>query len=332
MNQQASNRELGNFVMTDDAGQEEKGQLQHQSVMLVEAVDALNIEPAGIYIDGTFGRGGHAASILSRLNDDGRLLVLDKDPEAIAEAQKRFSGDPRLIAVQTSFAEVYSVASENGLLGKVNGLLLDLGVSSPQLDDPARGFSFRADGPLDMRMNPDVGQSAAEWLASASAQEISKVLREYGEERFSNRIANAIVNSRQESPILTTKALSELIARVVPSREKHKDPATRTFQALRIFVNQELEDIHRCFNHVLEVLAPGGRLVVISFHSLEDRIAKRFIRDQVRGEKLPAKLPVVDAMVKGKMKKIGKAQKPSEVEVRSNPRARSAVLRVAEKI
>jgi 16S rRNA (cytosine1402-N4)-methyltransferase len=300
--------------------------------MLPEAIAGLDIKPDGVYIDGTFGRGGHAAAILNRLSEHGRLLVLDKDPEAIAEAQKRYGQDPRLIAVQTSFAEVYSVASQHGLIGKVNGLLLDLGVSSPQLDDPTRGFSFKSEGPLDMRMNPNAGKSAAQWLASATAQEISRVLKEYGEERYSGRIARAIVDTRDDEPILTTKSLASLIARVVPSREKHKDPATRTFQALRIFINQELEDIQRCLKDVLEVLAPSGRLVVISFHSLEDRLVKRFIRDQARGEVLPSKLPITASMAKVFMKKIGKAQMPSDEEVRINPRARSAVLRVAEKI
>lgn len=316
--------------MVDGKGVQEK--LSHQPVMLNEAVEALNIRGDGTYIDGTFGRGGHATAILSRLGEAGRLIVLDKDPEAIAEAQRRFGCDPRFIAVQTSFAEVYTVASQSELLGKVDGILLDLGVSSPQLDDPSRGFSFKSDGPLDMRMNPDAGVPVSSWLASAQEKEIHQVLREYGEERYSRRIANAIVQTRETSPLLTTKALAELIARVVPSREKNKDPATRTFQALRIFINQELQDLQKFLVDTLRVLAPAGRLVVISFHSLEDRLVKRFIRDQVRGELLPAKLPVMASMEKKLMKKIGKAHKPSDREVNENPRARSAILRVAEKL
>ena len=316
--------------MSDETAAQEK--LSHQPVMLAEALMGLNIKPEGTYIDGTFGRGGHAAAIMDQLGKEGRLIVLDKDPEAIAEAQRRFGCDPRFMAVQTSFAEVYTVVSQHELLEKVDGVLLDLGVSSPQLDDPGRGFSFRSDGPLDMRMNPDAGIPVAVWLAKASEDEIHQVLREYGEERYSRRIARAILQMRDVTPILTTKALTDLIARVVPSREKNKDPATRTFQALRIFINQELEDLQHFLADVLRVLAPGGRLVVISFHSLEDRYVKRFIRDQVRGELLPAKLPVTASMEKKLMRKIGKAQKPSESETKGNPRARSAVLRVAEKI
>ena len=318
--------------MTDECTQEKLSQLDHQPVMLSEALDGLRIKPDGVYVDGTFGRGGHCAAILASLSEKGRLLVFDKDPEAIAEAQRRFGGDSRLLVEQTSFAEVRSVVERLGYLGKVDGLFLDLGVSSPQLDDPGRGFSFRADGPLDMRMNPDAGISVAQWLAKASAGEISKVLREYGEERFSGRIARHIVEAREVEPILTTKALAMLIDKASPTREKHKDPATRSFQALRIFINQELEDVQCCMDSVCDVLAPSGRLVVISFHSLEDRIIKRFIRNQARGELLPARLPITADMTKVSMKKIGKAIKPTETEVRRNPRARSAVLRIAEKI
>lgn len=318
--------------MVDESKDVSAEQLSHQPVMLDEAIAALQIKPNGVYMDGTFGRGGHAAAILAQLDERGRLLVLDKDPEAISEAKRQFASDPRLIAVQTSFAEIYAVASQYGLAGKVDGLLLDLGVSSPQLDDPQRGFSFRAEGPLDMRMNPHVGMSAAQWLASASTEEISGVLKEYGEERYATRIARAIVEARAVNPILTTRALADLVARAVPTREKSKDPATRTFQGLRIFINRELEDIQRCLSDVLNVLAPAGRLVVISFHSLEDRLVKRFIRDQARGELLPAKLPVKAVEQQVFMKKIGKAQKPSDEEIQRNPRARSAVLRVGEKI
>lgn len=318
--------------MDDGAQEHTQESLRHQPVMLQEALDALRIKPNGIYVDGTFGRGGHSREILSRLNEQGRLLVLDKDPEAIAAAQQRFGSDPRFKAVQTSFAEVDAVVSQCGFMGKVDGLLLDLGVSSPQLDDAKRGFSFKADGPLDMRMNPDQGMSVSEWLMQASEKDIVDVLREYGEERYARRIARAIVETCKVAPIETTKALAELIARAVPSREKNKDPATRSFQALRIFINQELDDLKRGLSCVLSVLAPAGRLVVISFHSLEDRCVKRFIRDQVRGEVLPAKLPITADMEKRLMRQIGKAQKPTEDEVKLNPRARSAVLRAAEKI
>ncbi len=320
------------YKMAGEREQENLGSLDHQPVMLSEALAGLCIKPDGVYIDGTFGRGGHAAEILKHLSERGRLFVFDKDPDAIAEAQRRFGEDARLVAVQASFADVASIIDQYDLLGRVDGLLLDLGVSSPQLDDPDRGFSFRADGPLDMRMNPNAGISVAQWLAKASAGEISRVLREYGEERFSGRIARHIVEAREVTPILTTKALARLISKASPSREKNKDPATRSFQALRIFINQELDDVQRCMDSVCRVLAPSGRLVVISFHSLEDRIVKRFIRDQARGEFLPAKLPVTASMTKILMKKIGKAVKPSASEIQRNPRARSAVLRVAEKI
>lgn len=307
-------------------------QQEHKPVLLDEAITGLAIKPEGRYIDGTFGRGGHSRAILEKLGAQGKLLAFDKDPAAIAEAEKDFINDERFILRQGSFAMLGERVTELGWMGQVDGILLDLGVSSPQLDTPERGFSFLHDGPLDMRMDPHRGISAADWLASAKEQEITEVLKEYGEERFAKRIARAIIKSRDESPIRTTKQLASIIAAANPKHEKGKDPATRSFQAIRIYINQELEDIKSCLSQVIDVLKPGGRLVVISFHSLEDRLIKRFIREQAKGDDFPPDLPVTHAQLNPKMKLIGKAIRAGKKELSINPRARSAVMRVAERL
>lgn len=302
----------------------------HQPVLFDEALAGLNIHPAGRYVDGTFGRGGHSGAILERLGPAGWLLAIDKDPDAITHGKAMFQEDPRLIFEKSSFARLQELVGRLGWTGRVNGILLDLGVSSPQLDQPARGFSFIADGPLDMRMDNTQGITAAAWLASAEASQIEQVLKEYGEERFAKRIAVAIVSARKAVALTTTGQLAEIIMRAVPYREKHKHPATRSFQAIRIFLNSELDDLQQCLEQSLTVLAPGGRLAVISFHSLEDRMVKRFMRDQVRGDDYPPDVPVTQAQMHPKMRLIGRSIRPSTAEVERNPRCRSAVLRVAE--
>ncbi len=304
---------------------------EHQPVMLQEAVTGLALKPNGIYLDGTFGRGGHSRAILAQLQQ-GRLIAVDKDPAAIDAGQKLMQTDARFTIQNGSFANLKQLAQKMDCQGKVDGILLDLGVSSPQLDEAERGFSFQKDGPLDMRMDPNSGQSAAAWLAVADDQEIADVLKEYGEERFAKRIARAIVRARQETPINTTKRLAAIVAEANPKWEPGKDPATRSFQAIRIFINQELDDLETCLDDVLEILAPGGRLVVISFHSLEDRIVKRFIREQSRGDQYPPDLPITHVQLQVRMKKVGKAIKAGKAEVELNPRARSAVMRIAEKL
>jgi 16S rRNA (cytosine1402-N4)-methyltransferase len=304
----------------------------HQPVLLAEALTGLSIKPDGVYVDGTFGRGGHAGAILAVLGPKGRLLAMDRDPEAVRSAEQQFGADPRFEIEQGAFTMLSKVVAQRQLQGRVNGLLLDLGVSSPQLDDASRGFSFSADGPLDMRMDPSSGSSAAEWLETASENDITHVLKTYGEERFSRRIARAIIATRQTSPLRTTRQLAELIAAAVPVREKNKHPATRSFQAIRIFVNNELDEITAVLDQVIEVLAPHGRMAVISFHSLEDRIVKRFIRDEYRGEQAPPELPLAGMDYVPRLKPVGKAIRAGEVEVNRNPRARSAVLRVAERL
>ncbi|MDJ0740181.1 MAG: 16S rRNA (cytosine(1402)-N(4))-methyltransferase RsmH [Gammaproteobacteria bacterium] len=304
----------------------------HRPVLLDESVQALAVRPHGIYIDGTFGRGGHSRRILDALGDAGRLLAFDKDAAAVAVARQRFADDPRFEIVHASFAELAAAVGARGLARKIDGLLLDLGVSSPQLDDPARGFSFASDGPLDMRMDRSHGRSAAQWLAVADEADIAAVLRDYGEERFARRIARAIVTQRESAPIARTRELAELVSRACPVKERHKHPATRTFQAIRIFINRELDDLRDCLDAALDVLAAGARLVVISFHSLEDRIVKRFMRDASRGPRLPKGLPVTHAESVGRLRVIGKAQRAAAAEVAANVRARSAVLRVAEVI
>jgi 16S rRNA (cytosine1402-N4)-methyltransferase len=304
----------------------------HQPVLLEEALQALNIKANGHYVDGTFGRGGHSGELLSRLGKEGGLLALDKDPSAIAEAKQRFGQDARFAIRQASFANLKQEVTTLGWLGQVDGILLDLGMSSPQLDDASRGFSFQKEGPLDMRMDPGQGQSAANWLAEAREMDIARVLKEFGEERFAKRIARAIVKARTEQAITTTGQLAAIIAAAVPTREPGKDPATRSFQAIRIFINKELDDLKACLDEVLDVLKPGGRLVVISFHSLEDRLIKRFIRQQERGDEFPLDLPVTQIQLQPRLRAVGKPVRPTEAEIRANPRARSAIMRVAERL
>lgn len=308
----------------------------HRPVLFDEVLDGLAIKPDGIYVDGTFGRGGHAGAILEQLGPEGRLLAIDKDPQAVAAAEAKFGEDPRFAIEQGSFTQLESLVQKRGWLqserGGVDGVLLDLGVSSPQLDDPERGFSFRHDGDLDMRMDPNAGQSAAEWLATAEAYDIRRVLREYGEEKFAKRIAYAIVNAREENPITSTAQLASLIADASPVHERGKDPATRSFQAIRIFINDELGDVKACLPQALNVLRPGGRLAVISFHSLEDRIVKRFMRDEARGDDFPPDLPIPQSALSPNVRLVGKAIRASKQEIETNPRARSAVLRLAERL
>lgn len=304
---------------------------QHITVLLNEAVAALVTDTSGFYVDGTFGRGGHSALILQHLATDGRLLGIDKDLAAI-EAAARFGGDSRFAIAHGSFAELAQLVTERGMAGKVTGVLLDLGVSSPQLDEAERGFSFMQDGPLDMRMDQTRGQSAADWVNTASEDDIVWVFKEYGEERFAKRMARAIIAERQKSPFTRTKHLAEVIKEANPAWEKGKHPATRAFQAIRIQVNNELTDLDQVLEQALSVLAPGGRLVVISFHSLEDRAVKRFIRRQELGDLVPKGLPVRDDQLNKRMRSIGKAIKASDEEVNANVRSRSAVMRVAEKL
>ncbi len=305
---------------------------EHHPVLLDEVLESLNIRPDGIYLDGTFGRGGHSAAILQRLSENGRLLAMDKDPQAVVVAQSRFAGDSRFSIVRGSYTMLEQEVEKRGWRGKVDGILLDLGVSSPQLDDPTRGFSFRHDGPLDMRMDPESGHSAAEWLAEAGEGEIAMVLKEYGEERFAKRIARAIVHERAQAPITTTARLAKIVAEANPKWEKDKHPATRSFQAIRIFINAELEELEQVLSQSVEMLAPGGRLALISFHSLEDRRVKRFIRDEARGGDFPPGLPVTDAQLNRRLRAVGKDISAGKAELEVNPRARSAVLRVAERL
>ncbi len=295
-------------------------------------MQALALQPQGLYVDATFGRGGHSRAILQNLDAKGRLLALDQDPQAIASGQTWVYTEPRLTLLHRRFDALTAYLKQQGLLGQVAGLLLDLGVSSPQLDDAQRGFSFLRDGPLDMRMNPQQGESAADWLQRAKEQEIADVLYQYGEERYSRRLAKALVKARTEQPIVTTGRLAAVIADAHPAWEKHKHPATRSFQAIRIYLNQELDALQQLLAQVPDILCSGGRLAVISFHSLEDRLVKRFIRDQARGEDLPPGLPVQDAQLHRTLRAVGKAQHPQAAETEANPRARSAVLRVAERL
>lgn len=306
----------------------------HITVLLEEAVEALAVRSDGCYLDGTFGRGGHSRLILQHLGPDGRLLGFDKDPQAIAAGQALAAEDGRFVIVQRSFAELGSEALERGIAGSVSGILLDLGVSSPQLDDPERGFSFMNDGPLDMRMDPSRGVSAAEFVNTAPAEEIARVFKEYGEERFARRMAGAVVNRRETQPFERTADLAEVLKVANPAWEKGKNPATRAFQGLRIYVNNELGDLEAGLDAALEVLEVGGRLAVISFHSLEDRIVKLFMRKLVKGEadNMPRNLPIRHQAFEPRIKLIGKAQFASDDETRANPRSRSAVMRVAEKL
>lgn len=307
--------------------------LAHETVLLHEAVQALAIKPDGIYIDGTFGRGGHSREILRQLNTSGRLIACDKDPEAVMEAQDIANTDNRFTIVHKSFCMLKQTLTDLEIQN-VNGILLDLGVSSPQLDDSSRGFSFSVNGALDMRMDTSQGESAAEWLAHVDEQELSIIIKKYGEERFHRRIARAIVEYRIESPIEDTATLARIIAKASPSRDKHKHPATRTFQAIRIAVNRELEDLEEFLRDVPSILAPGGRLVTIAFHSLEDRPIKNYVREQHRGlpQDLPMDFPVQPEVFKACLKPVGKPIKASEQEIRDNPRARSAIMRVTERV
>lgn len=303
----------------------------HETVLLYEAVDGLITRTDGTYVDGTFGRGGHSKEILKRLDDKGCLLGVDKDPQAIATGEELARQDSRFQIMQGSFADTKAALADRGI-ERVDGLLLDLGVSSPQLDQSERGFSFLRDGPLDMRMNPQAGQSAAEWLAVAETSEIARVLKEFGEERYAKRLANAVVSERAEAPITTTLHLAKVIADAHPAWEKGKNPATKTFQAIRIFINNELGDLEQFLDQSLDMLEVGGRLAIISFHSLEDRMVKRFIKRHVRGDDLPAGVPVTVDQLNRRLKNIGKAVKAGITEVESNVRSRSAIMRVAEKI
>jgi 16S rRNA (cytosine1402-N4)-methyltransferase len=311
--------------MTNDAA--------HLSVLLNESIVGLDIKPDGIYIDATFGRGGHSKLILEHLSENGRLIALDRDPEAIKAAEV-LGDDKRFQIEHVTFSQIVEVTEKLNLHGKVDGILMDLGVSSPQLDDAARGFSFMRNGPLDMRMDPSKGISAAEWLKYADEDDICQVIKEFGEEKFGRRIANAIVNTRQENPLTTTLQLAELIDQAVPVKDKFKHPATRSFQGIRIYINSELEEIREGLKGALSSLKSGGRLAVISFHSLEDRLVKRFMREQSRGKQFPARMPITEAEIQASraMKLIGKAHKPSAQELEHNNRARSSVMRVAEKL
>ena len=304
----------------------------HRPVLLQEAVEALAVKADGIYMDGTFGRGGHSREILARLGPGGRLLALDRDPEAHAAATALASSDKRVSVHRAAFSMLERIATEAGVSGRVNGVLLDIGVSSAQLDDARRGFSFIQKGPLDMRMDPDAGESAAEWLTHAAEQDIASVIHEYGEERHARRIARAIVAARETAPLTDTLQLAEIVSRAVPRHDRHKHPATRTFQAIRIFINRELEELGACLEQCLRVLAPAGRLAVISFHSLEDRMVKRFIRDHARLPEPDPKAPWLMPEGEPLLRAVGKAVQAGEAEVAVNPRSRSAVLRVAERL
>lgn len=303
--------------------------LRHKPVLLSEVIEQLMIKEDGIYVDATFGRGGHVREILHHLGPKGLILAMDKDPEAIKAA--KLIKDKRLRVKQGSFTTLFKWVKELNLVGKVNGVLFDLGVSSPQLEEPERGFSFLKEGPLDMRMDPTCGQDAASWINKARYEEIAEVLRIYGEERFYKKITRAIIQAREITPIKTTTQLADIVARANPKWEKYKHPATRTFQAIRIFVNNELQELRDCLTQCLEILDIGGRLLVISFHSLEDGIVKQFIQEQLSGG-LPCKLPIKKEQLAVRLKRINGAIKPKRQEVDANPRARSAKLRVMERI
>ena len=302
----------------------------HLPVLLDEVLIALDLRSDGIYVDATFGRGGHSGVILNRLGPEGRLLALDRDPQAVEVARKKFADDARFEIVRGPFSMLAQTVDERGWSGKVAGILLDLGVSSPQLDDAQRGFSFRFEGPLDMRMDPDSGMSVADWLAQAEEKEIAGVIREYGEERFARRVARTICHERVIAPIDTTQRLASIVSQAVPTREPGQHPATRTFQALRIYINREMDELRSVLPQALQVLAPGGRLAVISFHSLEDRIVKQFMRNEARGDDFPPDLPVTHDQLNPRVQLVGKAVRPTQAEINRNPRARSATLRVAE--
>jgi 16S rRNA (cytosine1402-N4)-methyltransferase len=301
-------------------------------VLVDEALAALALEAGGYYVDATFGRGGHTAQILASLGREGRLLAIDRDPQAVAAGRRRFADEVRLTLLHASFADLATLVPAHSHGQPCRGVLFDLGVSSPQLDDPERGFSFRADGPLDMRMDPTRGEPVSAWLARAGVDEIREVIATLGEERFARRVARAIVEARAENPILRTNQLAAIVARAVRTREPGKHPATRTFQALRMFINDELGQLQQGLAAALELLAPGGRLAVISFHSLEDRIVKRFMKTHSEVDPGLADLPVLPPGSEPRLKLIGRKSRAAASEVESNPRARSALLRAAEKI
>jgi 16S rRNA (cytosine1402-N4)-methyltransferase len=305
---------------------------EHTPVLLDEVLAGLAIRPGGRYCDATFGRGGHAAAILEAVGPDGRVVAVDRDPEAIRAGRRRFAGESRLTLVQGSFGPLEERIRAAGMTGGLDGVLMDLGVSSPQLDEAARGVSFMQDGPLDMRMDNEAGQSAAQWLAKAGEREIADVLHGLGEERYARRIARAIVAARAETRLTRTSQLADIVAAAVPTREPGKHPATRSFQAVRMHVNRELEQVAEALPQAAGLLVAGGRLCVISFHSLEDRLVKRFIQREERGDPVYAGLPLVPPHARPRLRRVNGAVRASEREVAANPRARSAVLRVAERI
>lgn len=307
---------------------------QHIPVLLNEAIDSLVTSPHGFYIDATFGRGSHSQAILDRLNKEGRLIAFDKDPDAVVHAKKYFAHDKRFTIIHSSFANMQGILQEANLVGKINGILFDLGVSSPQLDNPERGFSFAKSGKLDMRMDTSQGMDAMQWIAEVGEKELADALWQYGEEKFSRRIARAIVEARSNAAITTTAELAQIITRAMPKPKKPHDkhPATRSFQAIRIVINKELVELEKGLEQALETLVIGGRLCVISFHSLEDRLVKQFIRHHEKGEELPRGLPIKGSQFNAKLRSLGKAIKPSLQEININPRARSAILRIAEKL
>lgn len=307
-------------------------EMLHRPVLLQEVIEHLLSDPSGLYVDGTFGRGGHTRALLAQLDTKARVIGFDKDPDAIKAGDALAAEDGRFTIMHASFADMGEILEAKGLRGQVDGILLDLGVSSPQLDDPTRGFSFMSDGPLDMRMNNAAGESAAEWLNREDVKQIEWVLRELGEERFAGRIAKAITSQRESTPLQTTLQLARLIEKAVPVREKHKHPATRSFQAIRIWINRELNDLETGLAAAVESIKIGGRIAVISFHSLEDRIVKQFFEKKVKGEALPRGLPVMVGAQGISLKHVAKKVRPSDEEVDSNVRARSATLRVVEKI
>jgi len=306
--------------------------IEHIPVLADEALAALALEPDGYYVDATFGRGGHTALLLQALGPEGRVLAIDRDPEAVAAGGRRFAGEMRLTLVHASFADVRTLVPAHAGGRPCRGVLFDLGVSSPQLDDPARGFSFRADGPIDMRMDTTRGEPVSAWLARAGVDEIREVIATLGEERFARRVAQAIVAARSERPIERTRELAELVARAVRTREPGKHPATRTFQALRMHANDELGQLEKALSGAVGALAAGGRLAVISFHSLEDRLVKQFMQRESQLDPAVASLPIVPPQLTPRLKRVGRKLRPSKEEVVRNPRARSALLRVAEKV
>lgn len=305
--------------------------LVHLSVLLTETVQAVLADVDGIYVDATFGRGGHSRALLAALGSNARLLAFDKDPEAISAGEKLMAEDSRFTIIHASFADLARVLTERDLAGKIDGIMADLGVSSPQLDDASRGFSFMNDGPLDMRMNPHQGVSAADWLVTVSEEDLANVLFQYGEEKFSRRIARAIKKEVEIAPITSTKKLSDIVAEAHPSWERHKNPATRSFQAIRIAVNQELDDIKSFLPQALTALKPDGKLAVISFHSLEDRLVKQFFQKEAKGDDLPRDFPIRAKDLHPRLKVLGK-KSASPTELAQNPRARSAHLRIARKL